>query len=190
MNNKKLIILSSIISIFLIGSAVVFSNLDKNNTYYGDSLNIQNTAVNKSKANIGKLDSSHDHVSMLVFINGEMLDLSQDKYMLKDQFVHLEDGDGVVVHRHATGVTLPYFFSTIGISLTQNCITLDTGRQYCDSPSKGKKLLVLVNGEEIDDVTTYEPQHKDKILINYGDDSDVELQFKFNNIPDVPKQLL
>jgi len=179
MDNKKLIIISVVISLAFIGFAAFF-------------VGTQEKISPKDEANItlGELDSAHEHMTMLVFIDGARIDLEQNRYMLKDEYAHFEDDNGVVIHKHATGVTLPYFLSTLNIELTQNCITLDTGRQYCNSPLDDKILRVIINGKDVDDINTYELHHKDKILINYGDDSETELQLKFNNISNVPAELL
>jgi len=189
MNNKNITIVSIALGIIIISWAVFFIPNTVNNKDVVVTQKIQKASVDKSKINLGELDSSHDHASLVVFINGERINLAQEKYMLRDKFIHLEDGNGVIVHKHATGATLQYFFSTLGMELTNQCLTLDTGMQYCNSKD-WKKLKIIVNGKEIIDIDSYEPRHKDKILIDYGNDSAGEIMFKFNNVPDVPEELL
>lgn len=137
---------------------------------------------------LGKAGSAHRHSTLLLFINGEAFNFFEEKYMLKDNKMHFEDDDGSVVHSHATGATLPYFLSTIGFSLTDDCISIPTGRQYCSSSITGNKLSIIINGVEIDGIDYYELQQNDKILINYGDDDDLMLRLKFNSVPSVPSE--
>lgn len=190
MSNKKLIFISIVTGIIIITSSVFFSNMNNSVVKPVPIQKQKTTAVFEAPESIGEIDSSHDHASIIMFINGESFNFSKEKYMLRNEFVHFEDGSGVVIHKHATSVTLPYFFSTLNIDLTKSCITFDTGIQYCSSPDGGKMLRVIVNGKEVEDVSKYKPQHKDKILINYGDDDSAELQFKFNTVPDIPQKLL
>jgi hypothetical protein len=188
MSNKKLVSISIVIAIIFIGLSWVLSGGDRSTQIESDLP--LSASVDTAKITLGELDSTHEHISMLVFIDGERINFNQDKYMLKDKYVHFEDADGTTIHKHAIGITLPYFFSTLGIDLTQKCITLDTGRQYCNSPSNNKVLKVIVNGKTVEDVNSYELRHKDKILINYGDDNETNLRLKFNSVPDVPVELL
>ncbi len=188
MSNKKLILISIIIAIILVVVALIFSVA--NNPDFFIEPQLQKVSVDETKVVLGDLESAHEHLTMLVFVDGARINFAQDKYMLKNEYAHFEGSDGTVIHKHSTGVTLPYFLSTLGIELTQNCITLDTSIQYCNSVSDKKALRVIVNGKEIENINTYELRHKDKVLINYGSDNDTDLQLKFNAISDVPIELL
>jgi len=187
---NKINIISFVIAGLLIIIAIFISNKDMS-TEVSDS-NIENNKISSEETKIilGELESAHEHMTMLIAIDGKIINLTDDKYMLKDYYSHLEDDNGFVIHKHAKGVTLSYFLTTLGIDLTQDCITVDTGRQYCNSPATGKILRVIVNGNIIKNPDMYELRHKDKILIDYSDDDETALQFKFNTIPEVPLGLL
>lgn len=189
MENKKLIIVSITITVIVIGFSWALSGSGGSSTSVAPQ-RTQTASVDETKITLGEPESTHEHMTVLAFVDGERVNFNQDKYMLKDRYVHFEDNDGAVIHKHATGVTLPYFLLTLGVELTQNCITLDTSRQYCNLLSENKVLRIIVNGQEVKNVDAYELRHKDKILINYGDDNETELQLKFNNIPNVPIELL
>lgn len=181
MNNKNLTIASIIIASGLIGGTFLFGG---RNALKADQ------PQNTQEITLGEIESEHGHMTIMVFINGAPINFTQPRYMLKDKRAHFEDDDGTVIHKHATGVTLLYFLSTLGIDLAPTCITLDTGRQYCSSSFDGKTLRIVINGVEMADTSFYELRQGDKILVNYGEDDKDGLMFKFNNVPDVPAELL
>ena len=136
---------------------------------------------------IGKEGSEHTHMSILLFINDEAIDFSQTQYQLQSPLVHFEDGDGVIVHKHATGITLPYLFETLDMRLTGDCISLSEGRTYCNEGSK--RLRTYLNRKEYVDWDRYELRWGDKILIDYGSTSDIDIGLRLNSVPDVPDDL-
>ncbi len=136
---------------------------------------------------LGEEGSTHMHAPFAMFVNGELYNFTRPKYMLRDKKAHFEDNDGTVIHKHATGVTLPYFLGTLGIDLTDTCFYLDQTTKYCNDGNK--KVTLLVNGKRITHVNNYEIQQNDKILLNYGDEDDTLLKLRSNNIPDLPTNL-
>ena len=136
---------------------------------------------------LGKAGSTHAHASMLMFIGGNAVNFCEPRFMLKSQFVHFEDNNCRVIHKHATGVTLPIFFKTIGVELTDTCITLPfNGEKHCSDDTR--KLRVVVNGAEVSvaDLTYYELRNNDHILVNYGTEEGGMLRFKYNQVPAIP----
>ena len=76
-------------------------------------------------------DPNHTHADFAIFVDGEMLDLSDKKYMSglsydeeshdeEDEYhhehLHLHDNVGGVLHRHKSGLTLQEFFDSIDIT--------------------------------------------------------------------------
>ncbi len=181
---KTNLIFSILIALLLIGGAFVLRP---------DAVSTVGVVVADAPQQNGALPeisfygSEHAHSSLGIFIEGLPLNLQQRKYMVRADEVHLEDNNGVIVHKHAKGVTVPYFLSTIGIRMIQDCLTLDTGENYCADGDK--TLRLIVNGSEIVNFIDYELREGDRILINYGNDNKTELGFKMNNIPVVPEEL-
>lgn len=180
MNNAISIIISIIVAASIIGGTLFFTAKNKTEP--------EKIIKEEQITEIGKLDSTHKHLSILIFINGVPMNLSQNKYMLKDSRVHFEDGNGSIVHVHTTGITLPFFLNTIGIDLQNKCISIDTGDQYCNTASK--ILRIIVNGNEVTNIESYKLKHDDRILVDYSNDSISQLKFKFNAVPFVPENLL
>lgn len=127
---------------------------------------------------IGYVDSAeevHVHSDFVLFIDGEIIDLSDDKYQsnamqIMHEHIHLHDNNDDVIHRHDHGVTLATFFDSLGFTLTNDCITNDRGREYCTT--EDQDLLVFINDERIIDFADYVNQEEDRILIYYGDPQD------------------
>lgn len=152
--NKKFIILSIIIAIAIVGVLVIWS--------------ITNSS------DIGDLDSEHSHANFKVYINGQALNFAHPEYMVRNEFVHIEDMDGDEIHKHATGVTLGYFFKTLGFEFNKKCFVMDTSEKYCSE--KGKTLKFYVNEQRNYDYGNYEIREGDKYLISYGSDSEEIIQ--------------
>ncbi len=113
----------------------------------------------------------HVHSDFLFIANGERVRFNDDRYqsatghvLLED--MHFHDHDDNVIHRHADGLTLGVFFESLGVTLTNDCITLDTSEAYCTNDEN--KFLVFVNGERNDSPSTYINQENDQILFYYG----------------------
>jgi hypothetical protein len=108
-------------------------------------------------------DPNHTHADFAVWVNGQRMDFSDQKYMSEAyeegkevrvdplrKYLHLHDGNGHVVHRHKPVLTFGEFLESIGFSLSEGngvdvaCVTLPDGRTLCDAnPLQG--WLVLVN---------------------------------------------
>jgi cytochrome oxidase Cu insertion factor (SCO1/SenC/PrrC family) len=118
-----------------------------------------------SDADFGKVGSVHWHADFSVTINGRRVDFAKQKYMVQSEYVHLEGGDGTTIHKHATGVTLADFFSSIGWELTNECLRTDNGDEYCTGDEG--ELRIVVNGDEIDNPGEYKIQDGDQIQVSY-----------------------
>lgn len=148
----------------------------------------------ESKPILGQPGSAHKHASILISINGAAYDLNISKYMERSEFAHMHDNDGRYIHVHATGVTLAYFLETLGIKITNECLTLDTGQGMCSGKMAGTednyKLTILVNKKSVTSPSLYVIEDQDKILIDYSTSTDFELQLMANAVPDLTEDLL
>lgn len=132
-------------------------------------------------------DKVHEHADFKVYLNDKVFDFSLAKYQdskesPKDPYAHLHDGNGTVTHKHRQGVTLGYFFKTIGMSFDKNCFITDTKQQYC---SDGKNTLKMyVNGKPNDKLGEYEFTDLDKIVISYGSEDQAIIQKQIDSVTD------
>ena len=114
----------------------------------------------------------HEHADFALYLEGQKFDFTKAKYQSSetnplDPEAHLHDGNGEVTHKHRKGVTLGYFFNTIGMKFNSECLITDDGKEYCNTANK--KLSMYVNGKENTAFGNYEFTDLDKILITYGD---------------------
>ena len=134
------------------------------------------------------LDSGfHVHADFKVYLNGQAVDFTGAKYQSTeekhlDEYAHLHDGNGGVLHIHKAGITLNYFFKTLGIEFTHDCFILDTKERFCTTPTS--TLQVFVNGQKNDQLSEYIPQDLDHILITYGATSTAEIDQELKSITD------
>jgi hypothetical protein len=129
----------------------------------------------------------HEHADFKVYLNGEAYDFSQEKYMSTEEaplspFTHVHDGDGEVIHKHMSGITLGTFFESLGMNWTSDCFILDTGTSYCEDATHS--LRFFVNGEENEQFENYEFHDLDRILITYGTADEAELQRELASVTD------
>lgn len=113
----------------------------------------------------------HVHSDFLLYINDQQIDLTADRYQslpgaVKHKNIHLHDNEDHVVHRHADGIPLAEFLDSIGITLTDDCLTIDDGTEYCASDDT--ELALYVNGQRWPELTEYENQEEDQLLLYYG----------------------
>ncbi len=136
---------------------------------------------------IGLVNSAHDHADMIVYVNGERINFSQEQFQVRSTYVHFEGGDGDVVHTHATNVNLGFTFQALGMRITSTSISTQDGQLY-ENGAAGE-LKVFVNGVRIEDPPNYIIQALDKILISYGDENEAELQALLETVPDSARNL-
>ncbi|MGA8915130.1 MAG: hypothetical protein WB474_03980 [Nitrososphaeraceae archaeon] len=131
------------------------------------ALSVYSSHLTPNNPAYGVLGSAHVHAAFAVKINGTKLDFSDNKYQVKSRFMHVENGDGDTLHRHATGVPIAEFFRSIKMNVTDSCFTNDNGTKFC---SNGKENLEFyVNGNKTKSIADYVFNDDDRILIVYGD---------------------
>lgn len=149
--------------------------------------------------------SVHYHANWAVFVDGERLDLTANRYM-EDVFqcmadpsqqrpqdrVHMHENDHDVVHVHATGVTWGHLLSNLGFGIGDDYLETDEARYTTD---EGRSLKFIVNGSEVRSIRNLQIGDGDRLLISYGPETVEEVtasQFssveesasQFNTMPD------
>lgn len=128
----------------------------------------------------------HNHADFKVYLNGIKFDFSQDRYMSTsehalNEYMHLHDGDGDVIHQHKSGLTLGDFFASLNMSFDAQCFMAD-GRPYCNDGEKA--LRMYVNGNPNYQFGNYEFRDLDRILITYGPFNQTEIDMEISSITD------
>ncbi len=139
------------------------------------------------KTKIGTLGSTHRHADIKVYVLGNAMDFSAQKYQLKAKEAHFEHRDGDVVHIHATGIILGYVFLTLGMNIGNECLILDTGNEYCNDEKAELEVFVKSAGmdwEQIYDPSDYLIQNLDKILVTYGTEDGEGIKKQMESVTD------
>ena len=142
---------------------------------------------------MGLLNSQHVHADWKVYVNGKALDLSDKTHGGRMQaglpvssFMHVDEGapapelPGDVLHMHAKNVPLWLWFESLGMEFSRDCLELSAtpklgaGEKYCNG--NGKTLKFYVNGQPNDGFEKYVFRDGDKLLISYGDETDLSAQ--------------
>ena len=126
---------------------------------------------NLPPSGFGALGSAHTHAAFLVKVNGENIDFSQPKYQVQSDYIHVENGDGTTLHRHATNVTFAEFLKSIKMDLdeTNNCLVFTNGTQYCNN--ENNQLRTFVNGNSTESISDYVINDNDRLLVMYGNET-------------------
>ena len=140
---------------------------------------------------VGQFGSEHAHAAIVVFLNGDMIDFSHPHFQIQSKYIHFENNNPYLIHKHATDVPLDMLFASFGLKITSDCIELGYQSdvpQYCIDRDHSMKFLV--NGKSISDINLYEIRHNDRILISFGDSELVSEQLEYLEgleIHDIPK---
>jgi len=143
------------------------------------------------KNNFGPLGSTHQHADIKVYVLENAIDFSLPQYQLQDRLTHLEDGDGDVVHTHATGITLGYLFRTLGMKISDECLKLNTGNEYCNVGNAKLNVFAKNRNSEWEAIfyaSDYIIQDMDKILVTYGTESEEEIKEQMESVTDKAKE--
>lgn len=140
---------------------------------------------------VGQFGSEHAHAALAVFINGDKIDFSHPQFQIQSKYIHFENDNSYLIHKHATDVPLDMLFTSFGLEITPECVVLkyevDT-REYCTDSENG--IIFLVNGKSFPNINLYEIRHNDRILVSFGNSELVSEQLKYLEgleIHDIPK---
>ncbi len=134
-------------------------------------------AVPGAPPGAGTLGDEHEHISLLVRLFGDKFDFSTPSYQIKSSWIHFEGADGNTVHRHSSGVTMGYFFETLGLTLTDECYVFKSQqgeRDFCTNDDFSLKFYI--NHQQVDSILDYIGQEGDRILISYGNETPEEIE--------------
>ena len=138
---------------------------------------------------VGEYGSEHVHAAIAVFVDGKQINFGAKQFQLQSKYIHFENYNPYMIHKHATGVPLTMLFESISMRITPECITIHTEHEFCTGPDDS--ITFMVNGEQHSDIAPYEIRHGDRVLISLGDASDISWQLKYMEsleIYDTPNQ--
>ncbi len=195
--NKGLYIMGIVFVVVAIGFFSYYA-INQNDI---DSRIIQNTLVRDpekklvNEFDVGKYGSEHAHSAISIFVNNQKLDFSHERFQLASKYIHFENHNSYLIHKHATGVPLEMLFVSLGIKISQQCIILnyysENKSSFCSNEENS--LMFFVNGvPHTSNFSNYVLSHGDRILISYGDRKNLKQQMTYLEsleIFDIPKKI-
>ena len=163
------IVSSGFFSYYFINQSEINSKIIQNIPY------MSTEQIMVKKYDIGEIGSDHAHAAIMVIVDGNKINFGLPQFQLSSKYIHFENHNPYLIHKHATGVPLEMLFVSFGMEMNNNCIMLDYDfsdsiEKYCTK--KDKSLTVYVNGEKYNsDITQYEINHNDRILISINNKS-------------------
>ncbi len=139
-------------------------------------------------AKYGALGSAHEHAALLINLNGTNLDLAQQKYMVRSNYIHVESYngtlDGTTIHKHSSNAPLGEFLKSIRMDASNGCFITDSNQRYCNDDQY--RLSFYVNGNETQDIMSYVINDDDRILITYGKENTTETNRQLQELNNLP----
>ena len=146
---------------------------------------------------IGEYGSDHAHAAIAVFVDGEQLNFGLQQFQLSSRYIHFENHNPYLIHKHATGVSLEMLFTSLGMKITPECIMLNydassdnKNNSFCTG--ENQSLVFYVNGEKYEsNISQYVPEHNDRIMISFGNTESISKHLAYLeslDIFDVPKK--
>jgi hypothetical protein len=138
----------------------------------------------------------HYHANFAVFVNGSREMFKSANYYeeisapctLKPvetpgERAHMHNNVNDVVHVEAAAVTWGNFFQNLGWNIDNGFIKTDQTLYQADAQNK---LVFILNGETVTDITNRVIGDRDKLLVSYGTGQDTQQQFA--NVGDSAKK--
>ena len=200
-SSNKLIVIASIS--FLVFAAGIFSFYFLNQNEI-DSKILQNNLVSDpeqdlvARFGVGEYGSDHEHAAIAVFVLDNQINFGLSQFQIASKYIHFENNNPYLIHRHATNVPLEMLFASMGMKISQDCINLNVKKsetqnnnQFCEG--QGGTLSVYLNDEKyFSDISQYVINHNDRILISFGDEDSIPKQISYLQslkIFDIPKKI-
>ena len=131
-------------------------------------------------------EATHFHANWAIYIDGERLDLSDQRYMEEvsscytvdgemtpQARIHMHEGNHDVVHIHHLGTTWGHLAGNLGIGLGEGYLILNDGTRIFDG-EEGRFAYIL-NGRALTSAHNQLVASEDRLLISYGPESPDEL---------------
>jgi hypothetical protein len=143
---------------------------------------------NRPSSSAGPLGSAHTHAAFLVKVNDENIDFSQPQYQVVSDYIHVENGDGTTLHRHATNVTFADFLESVKMNIDEenNCLEFTNGTEYCNN--NDNQLRTFVNGNSTDSISDYVINDNDRLLVIYGNETEEQVSEALDELNNIEIQ--
>ncbi|MGY5149183.1 MAG: hypothetical protein ACW9W3_03890 [Candidatus Nitrosopumilus sp. bin_68KS] len=198
-SNSKIFFLIIVIFIAVSSGFYLFyfvNQTDIDSQIIENTLNLTPEQILVNQYGVGEYGSEHSHAAIAVIIDNTKLNFGLSQFQLSSKYIHFENDNPYLIHKHATNVPLVMLFESFGLELSSDCIMLKNNdssknKKYC--ANEDYSLIFYVNGEQYpSDITQYVFQHNDRILISLGDEKSILKHLKYLEsleIFEIPKRV-
>lgn len=162
-----------------------------------NTLNIDPERKLINQYGVGEYGSDHAHAAITVFVHDELINFGLPQFQLSSKYIHFENHNPYLIHKHATNVPMEMLFASLGMKITNDCIILNYDRSADDNKTsrfctgEDQSLMFYVNGKKYPDISKYVLKHNDRILISLGNEKSLSKHLGYLDslkILDVPKK--
>ena len=143
------------------------------------------TASYYSPESVVDSEQINERATLLIKIFDDTFGFSQPEFYLQDPQINIEPAESNVLHRNSDDAPIGFFFDSVGMKLTSECLVLPDDRQFCSNEEYS--LGFYVNGNKQDDISQYLINEDDKILISYGPDNKQEIENQLKELDSIAK---
>jgi len=136
--------------------------------------------------NFGGLNSAHEHAAFVIKINGTYLDFSKYKYQVKSPYIHVENGIGTTIHKHAINVPFGEFLRSINMNIDNGCFVSDDGKEYCQNGDMKLRFFLNEKEQPVSSITNYVLSDDDRFLIIYGNETSDMIKSELDRLAAIP----
>lgn len=129
----------------------------------------------------------HEHSDFAIFVRGQQLTFDDAQYLSTEETerspnVHIHAPRTNVVHIHREQTTWDEFLESLGMSISDTCLGLQTGEEYCNSGDETLKFFV--NGVQVDSLRLEKLVELGRVLISFGSEDGVALESQIASVTD------
>jgi len=197
--NKVMLVIAVSLMIVISGFfSYYFMNQDEiDSRIIQNTINLDPERKLVNQYGVGEYGSDHAHAAIAIFVDGEQINFGLPQFQVTSRYIHFENHNPYLIHKHATSVPLEMLFASLGIKVTLDCIILDNDEStkikfgdFCTG--RDQSLVFYVNGEQYySDISQYELVHNDRILVSFGDAESISKHLTYLEslkILDIPKK--
>ena len=89
-----------------------------------NSIEFINVGYGQTSQSYGPVNSDHQRATFAIVLNNSTVDFFQEKYQLQIPLIHVENGDGKTIHRHASHIPFLHFLNSLGMNIIRDCFIL------------------------------------------------------------------
>lgn len=129
----------------------------------------------------------HEHLDYAVVVRGQPLEFDAPEYLSTEDTdlspnVHVHAPRTNVVHIHREQTTWDEFFRSLGMSISDTCLGLRDGTEYCTEGTESLKFFV--NGVQVDSLRLENLADLGRVLISFGSEDAPALESQIASVTD------